>query len=75
MKPCRILAAALLCTAGSAALSPALAAIVSGTVNFTASYAGFLNPPPLTEVIGSFSITFDDATNVARQPPAYFSTA
>jgi hypothetical protein len=65
MSPCRTLAAALLFTAGSAALSPALAAIVSGTVNFTASYTGFLIPPPLTEVIGSFSITFDDAANVA----------
>jgi hypothetical protein len=72
MKPCRTLAAALLFTAGSAALSPALAAIVSGTVDFTASYAGFLNPPPLTEVIGSFSITFDDATNVAQTTSGIF---
>jgi hypothetical protein len=66
MKTCRNLAAALLCTAGSAALSPAPAAIVSGTVNFTASYAGFLNPPPLAVVIGSFSITFDNAANVTQ---------
>lgn len=66
MKPCRTLAAALLFTAGSAALSPAAAAIVSGTLSFTASYAGFLDPPPLAEVIGSFSIAFDNAANVAQ---------
>jgi hypothetical protein len=65
MNPRRILAAAVLWTAGSAALSPASAAIVSGTLNFTASYAGAFNPPPVSPVIGSLWITFDNAADIA----------
>jgi hypothetical protein len=66
MNPCRVFAVALLWTAGSTALSPAPAAIVSGTLSFSASYAGAFSPPPIDPVIGSFSFSFDNAADVAQ---------
>ena len=64
LAPKRLCLALTLLVLAFAAAAPARAAIINATIDFSAT--GFFTPAPVDPVIGSISITFDNAADISQ---------